>query len=321
MLTPVTKFYPQAYGRFAIGAYSVNTLEQVAGAFRGAQMARSPLIIQVSRKARDYAGPNVLEAAIQATACLYPDVVYALHLDHGDEMTCYACIESGYYSSVMIDASRYSFEENVAITRRVVAAACPRGISVEAELGRLSGKEDDISVDEKEAYYTDPEEAAAFVSASGCDALAVAIGTSHGINKFKGEQSLGLDRLAEIQARLPKFPLVLHGASSVPAEEIRRINAAGGKVDIQSRGVPEDQYIQAAHAGICKINIDTDSRLEWTRVQREFLLAHPQNVDFREPGRIYVEEMARMVVHHSQLFGGVGQIEAYLDFKNGEHYA
>ncbi|MDD5367971.1 MAG: class II fructose-bisphosphate aldolase [Anaerolineaceae bacterium] len=321
MLVPVTQFYPRAYGCFAIGAFSVNTIEQVAGAFRGAQIARCPLIVQVSGKARSYVGPNVLEASIRATASLYPEVVYALHLDHGDEASCYACIDSGYYSSVMIDASKHTFEENVAITRRVVQAARRHGISVEAELGRLSGKEDDISVDEKEAFFTNPAEAADFVSQSGCDALAVAVGTSHGINKFKGEQSLGLERLAQIQARLTGFPLVLHGASSVPAEEIRRINAAGGQVDPQSRGVPEAQYLQAARLGICKINVDTDSRLIWTRVQREYLQNHPQSVDFREPGRIFMDEMAQMIIHHSRLFGCFDQIKTYSELSQGEKHA
>jgi fructose-bisphosphate aldolase class II len=320
MLIPVTKFYPLAYRKFAIGAYSVNTLEQIAGAFRGARIARSPLILQVSVKARNYAGPGTLEAVILATAVLYPGVAYSLHLDHGDEATCYACIESGDYSSVMIDASKYPFDKNTSITRRVVEAAHKQGISVEGELGRLSGKEDDISVNEKEAFYTDPELAAIFVKATGCDALAVAIGTSHGLNKFMGNQGLELTRLAEIQAVLAGFPLVLHGASSVPAQEIRRINAVGGKVNPNSRGVPEEQYLQAAQLGICKINVDTDSRLIWTRVQREFLKEHPQNIDLREPGHIFIDEMAKMVIHHSQIFGCANQIDSYLDFNLGEEH-
>ena len=316
MFVPVARFYPLAYGRFAVGAYSVNNLEQIAGCFQGARIARTPLILQISGKARGYAGAGVLEAAVHATAALYPDVVFALHLDHGDESSCIACIESGAYSSVMIDASKYLFEENATITRRIVQAAHAKGISVEAELGRLSGKEDEVSVDEKEAFYTDPEEAKAFVKNSGCDALAVAVGTSHGINKFKGEQSLGLKRLAQVQRCLPGLPLVLHGSSSVPADEIRRINAAGGRVDPNSRGVPEEQYLQAAQYGVCKINIDTDSRLIWTRVQREFLLAHPENVDFRDAGRVFIAEIGQMVVHHSQLFGCASQAEIYPEFQS-----
>jgi fructose-bisphosphate aldolase class II len=297
------------YGRFAVGAFSVNTLEQVVGAFRGAATAQSPLIIQVSHKARQYAGAHVLEAAVHAAARSYSQLVFALHLDHGDEATCYACIDSGYYTSVMVDASHAPFAENVAITRRVVEHAHDKGISVEAELGRLSGKEDDIAVDESLAFLTDPDQAAEFVRRSGCDALAVAVGTSHGVHKFRGTHQLYLDRLAQIQERLPGFPLVLHGASSVPPQEVRRINAAGGAVDISAQGVPEDQYIETARRGVTKINIDTDGRLIWTRIYREYLRDHPENLDMREPGRVFIAEYAHQVVRLCRKFGCAGRLE------------
>jgi fructose-bisphosphate aldolase class II len=249
-----------------------------------------------------------LEATVHAVARLYPELVFGLHLDHGDEQTCYDCIDSGHYSSVMVDASRWPLDENIAVTRRVVEHAHPRGVAVEAEVGRLGGKEEDIAVDESEAFLTDPDRAAEFVARSGCDSLAVAVGTSHGIYKLQGGQQLRLDRLAQIQQRLPGFPLVLHGASSVPAVEIGRINAAGGRLGPSAQGVPEDQYRQAVQRGIAKINVDTDSRLVWTRVHREYLRDYPANLDPREPGRLFVIECARLIARRSQNFGCAGRL-------------
>jgi len=262
---------------------------------RGGCRGAAHLIIQVSYQARRYAGPGVLEAAVLAAARQFPTLVFALHLDHGDERTCYECIESGFYSSVMIDASAQPLEENIAITRRVVERAHVRGISVEAELGRLSGKEEDIAVEEGAAFLTDPDEAAEFVMRSGCDALAVAVGTSHGVREFAVTRQLHLERLEQIRQRLPGFPLVLHGASSVPAEEIARINAAGGTVAPDAQGVPEAMYLEAARRGIAKINIDTDSRLVWTRVMRGYLRDHPATIDLREPGRVFMAVYAQRV--------------------------
>jgi len=308
VITSTSELSRLSYGRFAVGAFSVNTLEQIIGAFRGAAAADAPLIVQVSHKARQYAGPNVLEAAVHAVAQLHPQVVFALHLDHADEATCYECIASGPCTSVMIDASQAPFTENVATTRRVVARAHDQGTSVEAEIGRLSGKEDDISVDESLAFLTDPDEACAFVQQSGCDALAVAVGTSHGVQKFKGTHRLHVDRLAQIQRRLPGFPLVLHGASSVPAHEVTRINAAGGAVVPDAHGVPEDRYIEVAEHGVTKINIDTDSRLVWMRVYREHLRDNPANLDLREPGRVFMSEYANQVAHLSRCFGCAGRL-------------
>ncbi|MGC8855141.1 MAG: class II fructose-bisphosphate aldolase [Halothiobacillaceae bacterium] len=298
-----------AYGQYAIGAFSVNSIEQILGAFRGAADAAAPLIIQVSYQARRYAEPGVLEAAVHAAACRFPRLVFALHLDHGDEPTCYECIESGFYSSVMIDASAHPLEENIAITRRVVERAHARGIAVEAELGRLSGKEDDIAVEEGVAFLTDPDQAAEFVTRSGCDALAVAVGTSHGVHKFAATGQLHLERLEAIRQRLPGFPLVLHGASSVPAEEVARINAAGGAVAADAHGVPEAMYLEAARRGVAKINIDTDSRLVWARVMREYLRDHPATIDLREPGRAFMAAYAERVAHLCRCFGCAGRLD------------
>ncbi len=297
-----------AYGRFAVGAFSINSIEQILGAFRGAAMAAAPLIIQISRRARQYAGPGVLEAAVHAAARLFPEILFALHLDHGDEQSCYDAIESAFYSSVMIDASQRSFEENIATTRRVVERAHARGLSVEAELGRLSGKEDDIAVDQSMAFLTDADQAAEFVERSGCDALAVAVGTGHGLHKFAGTGQLHLERLIQIQQRLPGFPLVLHGASSIPSEEIARINAAGGAVAPDAQGFPETMYLLAAQRGVAKINIDTDGRLIWARVMREHLRDHPAEIDLREPGRVFVAEYAQRVAHLCQCFGCAGRL-------------
>src|SRR5438045_8452103 len=187
----------------------------------------------------------MLEAMIRTAKEMFPNVIFAVHLDHGDEQTCYDCIDSGFYSSVMIDASHESFEENVAITKRVVDRAHAKGLSVEAELGMLGGVEEDIKVDEGHACLTNPDEAVDFVKRTGCDSLAAAIGTSHGAYKFKGQQSLHFDVIEDIKKLIPGMPIVMHGSSSVPQEEVRRINAAGGKLDPSARGVNEGDYLPA----------------------------------------------------------------------------
>jgi fructose-bisphosphate aldolase class II len=251
----------------------------------------------------------MIEAIIRAAEEIYPEAVFAVHLDHGDEATCYDCIDSGFYSSVMIDASHEPFEENVAITRRVVERAHAKGVSVEAELGMLGGVEEDIQVDEKHAMLTDPDEAAEFVRQTECDSLAVAIGTSHGAYKFTGRQGLHFDRLAEIQRRLPDFPLVMHGSSSVPKEEVERINAAGGKLDPSAQGVDEDEFAKAVPLGVTKVNIDTDGRLVWTRVHREFFHDEPEKFDFRGPGKTFMAEYARFIAHKNEKLGSAGHLE------------
>ncbi|MDW8071316.1 MAG: class II fructose-bisphosphate aldolase [Anaerolineae bacterium] len=309
MIVTTKQLFEIAYGRFAIGAYNINNMEQAIGLFRGSLEAQAPLIVQISRGARKYAGVTMIEAIIRACEAMFPEAVFAVHLDHGDEQTCYDCIESGFYSSVMIDASHLPFEENIAVTRRVVERAHAKGISVEAELGQLGGVEEDVKVDEKHARLTDPDEAAEFVRRTGCDSLAVAIGTSHGAYKFKGAQRVHIERLTEIQRRLPGFPLVMHGASSVPREEVERINAAGGALDPSARGVDEDDYARAYPLGVCKVNIDTDCRLVWTRVYREHFRDHPENFDFRKPGEVFMSEFAHFIARRSQKLGCAGRLE------------
>ena len=220
----------------------------------------------------------------------------------------YDCIKSGFYSSVMIDASHDPFEKNVAITKRVVDAAHAKGISVEAELGMLGGVEEDIKVEEGNACLTDPAEAEQFVKQTGCDSLACAIGTSHGAFKFKGRQSLHFDVMEKIKARLPGFPLVMHGSSSVPKEEVDRINAAGGTIK-DSMGVDAKEYLPAAKLGVTKVNIDTDGRLVWTRVHREFFRDNPEKFDLRDPGKPFMEAYAQMIAHKNDVLGSAGQLD------------
>jgi fructose-bisphosphate aldolase class II len=302
MIVNTSELFKVAYGKFAIGAYNINNMEQALGLFQGNMDAKAPFIVQISKGARKYANVAMIEAIIRTAEQIYPDSIFTVHLDHGDEQTCYECIDSGFYSSVMIDASHEPFEENIAITKRVVERAHAKGLTVEAELGMLGGVEEDIKVDEKHAMLTDPNEACEFVERTGCDSLAVAIGTSHGAYKFKTQQSLHFDRIEEIQRLLPNFPLVMHGSSSVPQEEVRRINAAGGELK-DARGVNEDEFERASKLGVTKVNIDTDGRLVWTRVHREHFRDHPENFDFRKPGTIFVEEYAKFIAHKAEKLG------------------
>ena len=313
MIVTTAALYDVAYGRFAAGAYNINNMEQALGLFHGHLQAQAPFIIQLSKGARKYAGVRMLEAIIRACDEEFPDAVYAVHLDHGDEKTCYECIDSGFYSSVMIDASHEPLEENIAITRRVVDRAHAKGVSVEAELGVLGGVEEHIAVDEKNAMLTDPDDAERFVAESGCDSLAVAIGTSHGAYKFSGSQGLHFDRIAEIQKRIPGVPLVMHGSSSVPESEVRRINAAGGALDPSAKGVSADEFARAVPLGVTKVNIDTDGRLVWTRVHREHLRDHPDNFDFRKPGELFVKEYAAFVAEKAAKLLSAGTLPTVLD--------
>ncbi len=308
MIVPTRTLFEHAYGNYALGAYNINNLEQAMGLFRGCIDSQAPFIIQLSKGARAYTDKSMLEAIIRAADQIFPEALFAVHLDHGDEKTALECIESGFYSSVMIDASHDPFEENVAITKRVVEAAHKRGISVEAELGQLGGVEEDIAVDEKNANLTDPDEAKFFVEQSGCDSLACAIGTSHGAYKFSGGQGIHFDRVSEIQKRLPNFPLVMHGSSSVPQDEVQRINAAGGTLGA-AKGVDPAQYLPAAKLGVCKVNIDTDGRLVWTRVHREFFRDKPAEFDLRPPGKIFMAEYAKFIASRNELLGSAGQLE------------
>jgi fructose-bisphosphate aldolase class II len=309
MIVPTKELYKLAYGKYAVGAYNINNLEQTMGLFRGCIDSKAPFIIQISKGARSYSDKAMLEGLIRAAGEVFPDAIFAVHLDHGDEQTCYDCIDSGFYSSVMIDASHETFEENIAITKRVVDRAHEKGISVEAELGMLGGVEEHVAVDEKNAQLTDPEEAEEFVKRSGCDSLAVAIGTSHGAYKFSGGQGLHFNRIEEIAKRLPGFPMVMHGSSSVPQDEVRRINEAGGKLKEGAKGVNEEEYFPAAKLGVTKVNIDTDGRLVWTRVHREFFRDKPEDFDLRTPGKIFIAEYAKFIAHKNEKLGSAGTLD------------
>jgi len=315
MIVTTDALFKIAYGKYALGAYNINNVEQTMGLFRGCIESQAPFIIQLSKGARKYSDKRMIEAVIRAAEEIFPEAIFAVHLDHGDEETCYDCIDSGFYSSVMIDASHHSFEENVAITKRVVERAHAKGISVEAELGMLGGVEEDIAVDEGNACLTNPDEAIEFIKQSGCDSLAAAIGTSHGAYKFKGQQSLHFEVIEQIREKIaalgrPPTPIVMHGSSSVPKDEVLRINAAGGTLDPTACGVNEDEYLPAAKLGVTKINIDTDGRLVWTRVHREFFRDNPGQFDFRPPGKTFMDEYAKFIAHKNQKLGSAGQLEA-----------
>lgn len=329
MIVTTADLYRVAYGKFAVGAYNINNAEQTMGLFRGCIESQSPFIIQISKGARKYTEKRMLEAIIRSASEIFPDAIFAVHLDHGDEATCYDCIDSGFYSSVMIDASHESFDENIAITKRVVDRAHEKGLSVEAELGMLGGVEEDIAVDEGNACLTNPEEAVEFIQRTGCDALAAAIGTSHGAYKFKGQQSLHFEVIEGIRDRLaaagmPPTPIVMHGSSSVPVEEVTRINAAGGTLDPSARGVNEEEYLPAAKLGVTKVNIDTDGRLVWTRVHREFFRDKPSEFDFRPPGIIFQNEYASFIARKNGKLGSAGKladVRAYLGAKAQDRVA
>jgi fructose-bisphosphate aldolase class II len=321
MIVTTKELFQHAYGHYAVGAYNINNLEQTVGLFRGALGLKNsndekidpkksaPFIIQISRGARAFTDKRFLEGMIRAAEEVFPDAIFAVHLDHGTEEVCYECIDSGFYSSVMIDASHDPFDENIAITRRVVDRAHDKGLSVEAELGMLGGVEEDISVSAENACLTDPEQAVEFVERSGCDSLAVAIGTSHGAYKFSGSQGLHFDRIEAIQKKLPGFPLVMHGSSSVPKEWVDRINNAGGKLGAGS-GVKENQYLPAAKLGVTKVNIDTDGRLVWCGVYRETFRDKPEDFDPRTPGKPFMAAYAEYVTNKNKMLGSAGQLES-----------
>lgn len=287
--------FKKAYdGGYAIGAFNVNNMEIVQGITEAAKELQAPLILQVSKGARAYANPiylrKLVEAAIEDTG-----LPICLHLDHGDTYeTCIDCIDGG-FTSVMIDGSHHSFEDNIAVTKRVVEYAHDHGVVVEAELGRLAGVEDEIKVSSEDSSYTRPEEVEEFVSKTGVDSLAIAIGTSHGAFKFKGEPKLRFDILDEVTKRLPGFPIVLHGASSVIPEFVEMINKYGGDMP-GAQGVPEEMLRQAARSAVCKINIDSDLRLAMTGTIRKYFAENPSHFDPRQylkPARSAIKDMVK----------------------------
>ena len=319
MIVTTKDLFQHAYGKYAVGAYNINNLEQTIGLFRGNLgkkgsneepldgKASAPFIIQISRGARSYSDKRMLEALIRAADQIFPEAIFAVHLDHGTEEVCYDCIDSGFYSSVMIDASHEEFAKNIEITKRVVDKAHAKGIVVEAELGQLGGVEEDVVGSVK---LTDPDQAAEFIAKTSVDSLAVAIGTSHGAFKFSGKQGLHFDVLEKIQKVVPKnFPLVMHGSSSVPKEWVDRINNAGGKLKDAS-GVDEKQYLPAAKLGVTKINIDTDGRLVWCAIHREHFRDTPEDFDLRPAGKTFMKAYAEYIIHKNSMLGSAGQLES-----------
>ena len=297
-LVTTTDMFKKAYeGGYAIGAFNVNNMEIVQGITEAAGELKSPLILQVSKGARAYANHTYLVKLVEA-ALIENDIPIALHLDHGPDFeTCKACIDGG-FTSVMIDASHYDFEKNIEITRRVVDYAHERGVVVEAELGKLAGVEDDVNVADADAAYTQPDEVEEFVSRTGVDSLAIAIGTSHGAFKFKPGQKpqLRFDILDEISRRIPNFPIVLHGASSVSQEYVKIIQANGGNL-ADAIGIPEEMLRQAARSAVCKINIDSDLRLAMTAGVREVLWNNPAAFDPREYLKVGRANVKAVVAH------------------------
>ena len=316
---------------YGLPAFNVNNLEQVQAIMEAAAECDAPVIMQASAGARKYAGEAFLRHLIDAAIEAYPHIPVVMHQDHGQSPAiCMGAIRSG-FSSVMMDGSLLedgktpsSYEYNVAVTREVVKFSHAIGVSVEAELGCLgsletgqAGEEDGVGAEgtlDHSQMLTDPDQAADFVKQTDCDALAIAIGTSHGAYKFKGQQSLHFDVIEKIAAKLkavgmPVTPIVMHGSSSVPKDEVLRINAAGGQLDPSACGVNEEEYLPAAKLGVTKINIDTDGRLVWTRVHREFFRDKPAEFDFRPPGKIFMEEYAKFISSRNHLLGSANQLD------------
>jgi fructose-bisphosphate aldolase class II len=294
-LVTSTELFRKAYeGNYAVGAFNVNNMEIIQGIVDAAKEEKAPLILQVSAGARKYAKHiylmKLVEAAVEDSG-----LPICLHLDHGEDFEiCKSCVDGG-FTSVMIDGSKHTFEDNIALTKQVVEYAHSHGVVVEAELGRLAGVEDAVKVNAKDASYTDPDQAVEFVQRTGVDSLAIAIGTSHGAYKFKGDPSLDFARLEKISSLLPNFPLVLHGASTVLPEFVAKCNQFGGKID-GAQGVPEEMLLRAGKLGVCKINIDTDLRLALTAAIREHLALHPSDFDPRQylkPARDAIKGMVQ----------------------------
>ena len=300
---PTNELFSKALkGKYALGAYNVNNMELLQAIVEAGEELQAPIILQISAGARKYANQTYLVKLVEA-ALATSTIPIALHLDHGEDFEiCKACIDGG-FSSVMIDGSKFPFEENIALTKQVVDYAHSKGISVEAELGKLAGVEDNISVSDKDAIYTNPSQAKEFIERSGCDSLAVAIGTSHGAYKFAGDAKLDFERLAEIKAAVgADYPLVLHGASSVPEDLVKVCNDFGAQIN-GAKGVPEAMFEKAREMGIAKINVDTDLRLAFTGAIRKYFAQNPNDFDPRKylgPARDAVREVVKRKI---KIFG------------------
>lgn len=307
MLVTAKRLFDNCYGNYGIAAVNVDFMEQVLGLFAAAEAANAPFIIQTTPLARNYATPEMLIAMIKTAARLHPKAIFAIHMDHGVEEHIWHALDGNDYTSVMIDASHDDFENNVKRTKAVVEKAHLKNISVEAELGVLAGVEDGLSVDESHAFYTNPNEVEEFVRATGCDSLAIAVGTSHGAYKFSGGQGIQFQILEEIQQRLPRFPLVLHGGSAVNFSEIERINNAGGQLKATAQGVDPEEVKKSIEYGVCKVNVATDFRLLWARVNREFFRDKPDEFHPVTPGTKYMEEFKKVALEKFDYLGAVGK--------------
>lgn len=299
------KLFKACYGKYAIAAVNIWSMEQVIALFSAAAKSRAPFIVATTPAARNYAGPGMILSMIRAAHEMFPDAVFAVHLDHGNDMHTITAIEKGGYNSVMIDASHDPYKKNIQLTKQIVTMAHAKGIEVEAELGVLRGVEDDLV--SNKSRYTQPGEVVDFVNRTHCDSLAVAVGTSHGAYKFSGGQGLQFEILNKIQQKLPGFPLVLHGGSAINTDEIRRINVAGGNIKSTAKGVDPEELKKAISLGICKVNIATDARLIWSRVHREFFKESPELIDPVVPGKKYMEELGKFLKEKFELLNAAGQ--------------
>ena len=298
--------FDNCYGNYTIAAVNVFTMEQVHGLFAAAQRSATPSIVQLTPAARNYAHPRMLMSMIEAASKIYPETIFAVHLDHGVEVHAFDAIENG-YNSVMIDASHDDFETNIKRTKAIVEAAHKKNVVVEAELGILSGVEDELDINESQAKYTNPAQAKEFVERTGCDSLAVAVGTSHGAYKFSGGSGLRFDVLEKIQQELPDYPLVLHGSSSVNKKDIIEINKLGGSLMENASGVTDEEIKKAIRYGICKVNIATDLRLLWTKVHRKFFAEQPELFDPVIPGTEYMKAYEELMIERFEVLGSKGK--------------
>jgi len=311
MLVSTKWLFDKCYGKFAVGALNIWSMEQILALFSAGEKSASPFIVQMTPVARNYAQGRMLIDMIKAAAKIYPKTIFATHIDHGNEEHVLQAIESGEFTSVMIDASHDTFLKNISRTREIVKMAHRKDVAVEAELGVLTGVEDNLTIDEKKGLYTQPEEVETFVNETGCDSLAVAVGTSHGAYKFSGGEGLQFNILEKIQKRVPGFPLVLHGGSEVNINEVERINNSGGKIGISAKGVSSHEIKRSIQYGVCKVNIATDARIIWTRVHREFFKQSPELIDPILPGKIYMEELEKFIIQKFELLGSTGKANLF----------
>ncbi len=310
MISPKILF-KHCYGKYAIAAVNVFTMEQIHGLFSAAEYSDTPIIVQITPAARNYSHAEMLMGMVEAAIKIYPKTVFALHLDHGIEDHIFDAINNN-YTSVMIDASHDDFETNVKRTKAVVDKAHQKNVAVEAELGVLSGVEDDIDIDAEKAFYTNAKQAKEFVEKTGCDSLAVAVGTSHGAYKFSGGKGLRLHILKEIQEQLPDYPLVLHGSSSVDRNDVLEINTYGGRLAENASGVTDDELKKAIAYGICKVNIATDIRLLWAKVHRKFFAEHPELFDPAVPGKEYINACKQILINKFEVLGATGKASSIM---------